>query len=83
MENAVSNVDIVKEILCDILEIEPTELTEEGNFLDEYDADSLRAVEILASLERRFKVRIPEAELANMENFKNVKEVLSRYGWTE
>lgn len=83
METALSNAEIVKEILCDILEIEPDELTEEGDFVEEYDADSLRAVEILASLERRFKVKIPEAELANMENFKKVKEVLKRYGWTE
>lgn len=83
MENAVSNADVVKEILCDILEIEPQDLTEDGDFIEEYDADSLRAVEILASLERRFKVRIPEEELANMTNFGKVKEVLLRYGWSE
>jgi acyl carrier protein len=81
MENALSNADVVKEILCDILEIEMDELTEDGIFVDEYDADSLRAVEILAALERRFKVKIPEKELPNMENLRKVKEVLTRYGW--
>lgn len=83
MENAVSNAEVVRDILCDILEIETDELTEDAVFVDEYDADSLRAVEILAALERRFNVKIPESELANMENFRKVKEVLSRYGWKE
>ena len=81
--NALSNSEIVKDILCDILEVEPAELTEEGLFIEEYDADSLRAVEILASLEKKFNLKLPEKELQNMVNLRQVKEVLKQYGWTE
>lgn len=80
---AQSNEDIVREILCDILEVEPEDLTEEGLFIEEYGADSLRAVEILASLEKKFKVKLPEKELPNMVNLQQVKQVLKQYGWTE
>ena len=73
--------EVVKTILADILEIEPDELTDEGSFIDEYGADSLRAVEILAMLEKEFSIRIPEAELPHMSNFKQVIEVLARNGW--
>lgn len=77
----VNKEELVRNILADILEIEATELTDEGSFSDEYGADSLRAVEILATLEKEFAVKIPEAELANMANFRQVIEVLGRYGW--
>ena len=83
MNSTQSNTEIVHDILCDILEIEPSELTEEGLFIEDYDADSLRAVEILASLEKRFNIKIPESELAKMVNVQSVKEVLKRYGWSE
>ena len=73
--------DAVRNILADILEIEPVELTDEGSFIGQYGADSLRAVEILATLEKKFSVKIPESELPNMSNLKNVLLVLARRGW--
>lgn len=73
--------EMVRGILADILEIDAADLTDEGSFSEEYDADSLRAVEILATLEKTFKVKIPEQELANMANFREVIGVLNRYGW--
>lgn len=81
MEVLADKAVMVKEILADILEIEPHELTDEGLFIDDYDADSLRAVEILATLEKKFRIKIPEQELKNMSNLKNVLEVLQRHGW--
>lgn len=79
--SALSNTEIVKNILCDILEVEPADLTEDGLFIEEYGADSLRAVEILASLEKRFNLKLPEKELKNMVNLRQVKQVLQQYGW--
>ena len=54
----------IKEIVCDILELEPEEVTETSLFKAEHGADSLRAIEILANLERSFGVVIDQAELA-------------------
>ncbi len=71
----------LRDILCEILEIEPEELTEEASFVDDYDADSLRAVEILAALEKDFGIYIPEKELAHMSTASKVKSVLRQYGW--
>lgn len=42
----------IKEIVCDILEIDEDEVTETSLFKEQHDADSLRAIEILAALER-------------------------------
>jgi acyl carrier protein len=66
----------IKEIVCDVLEIDPDELTEESLFKEEHAADSLRAIEILAAIERTFAVTIDQAELARMVNLRGVYDVV-------
>ncbi|MFF9511305.1 acyl carrier protein [Streptomyces sp. NPDC014724] len=67
----------IKEIVCDILEIDEDEVTETSLFKEEHDADSLRAIEILAALERTQKVTIDQAELSRMVNLEGVYVVVS------
>jgi acyl carrier protein len=73
----------LREIVADVLEVEPEELTDTGDFQEEYDADSLRAIEMLARIEKKYKIAIPQEELANMPNLKAVYDVTAGYaGWT-
>jgi acyl carrier protein len=67
----------IKKIVCDTLEIDPGELTETSSFREDHDADSLRAIEILASLEKEFKIVIDQSELARMVNLQGVYEVVA------
>jgi acyl carrier protein len=74
----------IRTIVSEILEIDPDVMTETSRFKEDHDADSLRAIEILASLEREFKVEIPQQELARMVNLAGVYEVVNeRAHWTE
>jgi acyl carrier protein len=74
--------ETIKEIVTDILEIDPDEVTETSLFKEEHDADSLRAIEILAALEKTFNVVIDQAELGRMVNLEGVYEVVSdAAGW--
>lgn len=68
--------DQIKEIVCDVLEIDPGSVTETSLFKEEHEADSLRAIEILAALEREFNITIDQAELSRMVNLKGVREVV-------
>jgi acyl carrier protein len=68
----------IKEIVAEILEIAPGEMTETSRFKDDHNADSLRAIEIMATLEKEFSVRIPEEELANMVNLAGIEDVVER-----
>ncbi|MFE0106735.1 acyl carrier protein [Streptomyces sp. NPDC059009] len=84
MSNATyeERLETIKEIVCDILEIEEDEVTEVSLFKEEHDADSLRAIEILAALEKQFKVVISQSELPRMVNLKGVYEVVAEpAGW--
>ncbi|MGV9451923.1 acyl carrier protein [Streptomyces sp. NPDC003635] len=67
----------IKEIVCDILEIDEDEVTETSLFKEEHDADSLRAIEILAALERTQNVTIDQAELSRMVNLEGVYIVVA------
>lgn len=69
----------IKAVVAEVLEVEPAELTDEGNFEQDYNADSLRAIEILAALERELKIEIPQEELSRMINMLGVYEVVEQY----
>ncbi|MBM0278028.1 acyl carrier protein [Micromonospora tarensis] len=67
----------IKSIISEILEIEEDEMTETSLFADDHGADSLRAIEILASLEKELGVTIDQSELSRMVNLRGVHEVIA------
>ncbi|MBB1242303.1 MULTISPECIES: acyl carrier protein [Streptomyces] len=81
-ETREERLEVIKEIVCDILEIEEDEVTETSLFKEDHSADSLRAIEILAALEKEFGCVINQSELPRMVNLKGVYEVVSESaGW--
>jgi acyl carrier protein len=66
----------IKDIVCEILEVEPSEVTPTSLFREDHEADSLRAIEILAALERNFGVTIEQADLSRMVNLEGVYAVV-------
>jgi acyl carrier protein len=74
----------LREIIAEVLEIEPEELTDAGDFAEEYQADSLRAIEILARIDKKFKVEIPQSELPELRNLKATYDAVARHaGWQD
>lgn len=69
--------DEIKAIVSNILDIEPDDMTLTSSFKDDHDADSLLAIEILASLEKTFKITIPQEELSRMANLEGVYTVVA------
>lgn len=67
----------IKEIVTDILEIEPDDMTRTSLFKEDHDADSLLAIEILAALEKNFRITIGQDDLARMVNLQGVNEVVA------
>jgi len=74
-----TDLERLRELVAEVLEIEPEELTDTGDFAQEYDADSLRAIEVLARIDKVFHVEIPQSELPELRNLLAVREALSRY----
>ncbi|WP_019548303.1 acyl carrier protein [Streptomyces sulphureus] len=68
----------LREIIREILELEDDELTDTSLFIEDHEADSLLAIEILARIEQDLGVSIPQEELPEMVNFRSVHEVFAR-----
>ncbi len=82
MQSRQDHLEELRELIAEVLEIEPGELTDTADFQEEYEADSLRAIEMLARIEKRYRVEIPQKELAGMQNLKAVYEITATYaGW--
>ncbi len=50
----------LREIIAKVVEITPEEIGVESNFVEDLGMDSMMALEILAAIEKKYKVVIPE-----------------------
>lgn len=69
----------LRDLVADVLEIEPDELTEDGNFVDVYEVDSLLAIEMVAQIDSRYGTEISVQELARMTDLRSVQDVVLRH----
>ena len=67
----------IKEMMAEIMETEPEEIKDDAQFVEDLGMDSMMALEILASLEKKYKIVIPEEELLKFTTLNNTVEVVS------
>jgi acyl carrier protein len=57
----------IKEVLSDRLSVEESDITEEANFQEDLDADSLDLVEMIMELEDQFGIKIPDEDAQKIQ----------------
>jgi acyl carrier protein len=78
--------NLVRDRLADILEIEPSQISEGDSFADDLDADSLALIELVEALEedlgeRSVGFRIEDEDLADLKTVRDaVDYVMSKLG---
>ena len=65
----------IRSIVSSILEIDEEEIAPDARFMEELGMDSMMALEILASVEKKYKLRIPESYLVKVTTLKNMTEI--------
>jgi acyl carrier protein len=70
--------EIVRDRLADILEIEPSTITEGQSFVDDLDADSLALIELVEALEEQLGDRIADFRIEDedLEDLKTVRDAV-------
>jgi acyl carrier protein len=70
--------EIVRDRLADILEIEPSTITEGQSFVDDLDADSLALIELVEALEEQLSDRIADFRIddEDLEDLKTVRDAI-------
>ena len=56
----------VKKILCDQLDLDEEQVTEESEVIDDLGADSLDIVDLVMTLEEEFDTEIPDEDIENL-----------------
>ena len=69
----------LRNLVAEIIEIEPGKITPEANFVEDLGMDSMMALEILASIEKKYKLRIPEENLTKITNLNKVVELVNKF----
>ncbi len=66
-------------IISKIVEIEPEKITLDANFVEDLGMDSMMALEILAGIEKKYKIQVPEEKLGKLVNLKEAMLLTQEY----
>lgn len=61
-------------MVSDILEIPAEKLTPDADFFRDLNIDSLKAIEIVAAFEKKYRIIIPEQDIPKIRNLRQVVE---------
>lgn len=68
----------VKTMVSRITEISEDKLTTEAKFVEDLGVDSMMALEIVASIEKKYKIVITEENIPKISSLKDVYELLQK-----
>ena len=69
----------IRAIVAEITEIEPEKITLGAKFIDDLGMDSMMALEILAALEKKYKIQIPEEKLMGLTTLQETINLTKEY----
>lgn len=69
----------VRKIVADILEMDPQAIDSDAQLVEDLGMDSMMALEILATIEKRFKIKIPEESLPKMTTLNRIIQLTQQY----
>jgi acyl carrier protein len=66
----------LRELVATILEVEPDTIDEQASFVKDLGMDSMMALEVLASIEKKYKIIIPEETLAKFTSLSQTVSIV-------
>jgi acyl carrier protein len=64
----------IRSMVSEILEVPVEKLTPEVDFFQDLNVDSLKAIEIVAAFERKYRIVVPEDEIPKIRNLAQLIE---------
>ncbi|RJQ55110.1 MAG: acyl carrier protein, partial [Nitrospiraceae bacterium] len=62
----------IRKMVSEIIEVPVEKLTPEADFFNDLNVDSLKAIEIVAAFEKRFRVIVPENDIPKIRNISQI-----------
>lgn len=68
----------IRDIICEVLNVEPEEVTMETAFVDDLGADSLDIFQIVMAVEEEFDIEIPQEEAEKIKTVGDAVEAIQK-----
>lgn len=72
--------ELLREVLYEVLAIDPEDITEESEFRDDLGADSLDVLEVATEVESRLAGKLPEDQLRKITTVGQVLDLMMAAG---
>lgn len=69
----------IRSIIAEIIEREPDEISPDAKFYEDLGVDSMMALEILAAIEKKYKIAISEEKLAELLTLRQTMKVAKEF----
>ena len=69
----------VRALIADIIEMEPENIGPDAHLVEDLGMDSMMALEIIAVMEKKYRIQIPEEELPKITTLNQAIEVARKY----
>ncbi len=69
----------VRKLIADIIEMDPEQIDPNANLVEDLGMDSMMALEILAAIEKKYKIKLPEEELPKITTVNRAVELARKY----
>lgn len=67
----------LRRTIADIIEVDVEEVTDEARFVEDLEVDSLMALEITVTLEKKYSIKLDEAEIARVATLRATHDLLA------
>ncbi len=72
------NLEKVKEIVIEQLDVQAEQVTEDASFIEDLGADSLDTVELVMALEENFDIEIPDEDAEKIKTVRDAVEYIDK-----
>ncbi len=69
----------IRNMIAEIIEKDPAAITPDAKFYEDLGVDSMMALEILAAMEKKYKITIPEEKLAQLTTLEETVAVAREF----
>lgn len=73
---------VIRELITEIAEdmdVDAEKITDSANLVEDLELDSMALLEVLASMEKKFGISIPESEFPNLTSIDKCSETVEKY----
>lgn len=69
----------VKEVVSSVLKTDPSEITDDANFIFDLGADSMQSIELVAGFEEEFDIEMDQDKALDIQTIDDAVNFISEY----